>query len=52
MCEICSKLTVKKPERRQWRLCVVFLLTLTDFSYSAGVFIIDFGEVAAAQNTV
>ena len=29
-CEICSKLTIKTPERRQW-LVLVFLLTLNIF---------------------
>ena len=31
MCETCSKLTLKKLERRQWRRSVVFLLTLNRF---------------------
>ena len=26
MCEICSKLTLKKPERRQWRRSGVFIV--------------------------
>ena len=30
-CEICSKLTTKTPERRQWRCSGVFLLTLNIF---------------------
>ena len=30
-CEICSKLTIKIPERRQWRLLVSLLLTLNIF---------------------
>ena len=25
-CEICSKLTIKKPERRQWRRCGVLIV--------------------------
>ena len=27
-CEICSKLTIKTPERRQWLVLVLQLLTL------------------------
>ena len=30
-CEICSKLTIKKTEWRQWRLLVFLLLTLKIF---------------------
>ena len=29
-CEICSDLTIKSPERRQWRLSGVFIV---DFEY-------------------
>ena len=30
-CEICSKLTIKTPERRQWRRSGVFVVTLNIF---------------------
>ena len=33
-CEICSKLTIKTPERRQWRL------------YCPGVFIVNFEHIS------
>ena len=31
-CEICSKLTIKTPERRQWRCSGVFLATFSSVS--------------------
>ena len=31
MCEICSKLTTKIPERRQWRRRTLFCVSIVDF---------------------
>ena len=45
MCEICSKLIIKSPERRQWRLNCYFLLYFTPCS---GVSIINFEQVNGA----
>ena len=33
-CEICSKLTIKIPEQRQWRCSSVFLVNLEHISHS------------------
>ena len=33
-CEICSKLTIKTPERRQWRLSGVFIVNFEHISHS------------------
>ena len=41
-CWICSKLTIKTPERRQWRQ-----LTLNNFTYYSSVSIIDFEQANA-----
>ena len=43
-CEICSKLTIKTPERRQWRL-MFSLLTLNMFHIFSIVSIVDFEQV-------
>ena len=32
-CELCSKLTVKTPERREWRRCGVFLRNFKQVSF-------------------
>ena len=32
-CEICSKLTIKTPERRQWRRSVVFIVNFEHISH-------------------
>ena len=45
MCEICSKLTIKTPERRQRRLLVFLLLTLNIFHTFFIVFYVDFEQV-------
>ena len=44
-CEICSKLTMKTPERRQASL----LLTLNIFHTFSSVFIVNFEQVNAGQ---
>ena len=49
-CEICSELTIKIPERRQWRdvVLVILLLNLNIFcNFFCSVSIIDFGQVNA-----
>ena len=33
-CEICSKLTIKTPERRQWRRSGVFIVNFEHISHS------------------
>ena len=43
MCEICSKLTVETPERRQWRLSS--LPTLNRITHFSDVFNVDFEQV-------
>ena len=35
MCEICSKLTIKTPERRQWRRSKVFIVNFQQISHIA-----------------
>ena len=42
MCEICSKLTIKTPERRQ---ATLMLYICTQFVHCSSVFIIDFEQV-------
>ena len=39
-CEIYSKLTIKTPERRQWRRCGVFIVNFEDISYFVLVFLL------------
>ena len=34
-CELCSKLTLKTPERRQWRLSGVFIVNFEHISHLA-----------------
>ena len=34
-CEICSKLTIKTPKRRQWRCSVVFIVNFDNISYTS-----------------
>ena len=43
--EISSKLTIRKPEQRQWRLLIFLLLTLNIFTTFSSVSIIDFEQV-------
>ena len=38
-CEICSKLTIKTPERRQWSRSGVFIVNFEHNSYLALVFL-------------
>ena len=37
-CEICSKLTIKAPERRQWRCSIVFIVNCEHISYFSNYF--------------
>ena len=39
-CEICSKLTIKTPERRQWRRSRVFIVNFEHISHLALVFLL------------
>ena len=45
-CEICSKLTIKTPERRQWRRSGVFTVNLY-FTPCSSVSIVNFEHVNA-----
>ena len=40
MCEICSKLTLKKPERRQWRRSGVFIVNFEHILHLAIVLLL------------
>ena len=39
-CEICSKLTIKTPERRKWRRSGVFVVNLEHISHLVAVFLL------------
>ena len=39
-CEICSKLTIKTPERRQWRRSGVFTVNFEHISHLVLVFLL------------
>ena len=39
-CEICSKLTIKTPNRRQWRRSGVFIVNFKHISYLVLVFLL------------
>ena len=39
-CEICSKLTVKTPERRYWRRSSVFIVNFEHISHLVQVFLL------------
>ena len=39
-CELCSKLTIKTPERRQWRRSGVFIVNFEHISHLALVFLL------------
>ena len=39
-CEICSKLTIKTPQRRGWRRCGVFIVNFEQISHLVVVFIL------------
>ena len=47
MCEICSKLTIKTPERREWHRSGVFIVNFTYFTHCSDVHIVDFEQVNA-----
>ena len=38
--EICSKLTIKISERRQWRCCGVFIINFEHISHLVSVFLL------------
>ena len=40
MCEICSKLTIKTPEQRQWRRSGVFIVNFEHISHLVLVFLL------------
>ena len=40
MCEICSKLTIKTPERRNWRRSGIFIVNFEHISHIALVFLL------------
>ena len=44
-CGICSKTTIKTPERRQWRCCQVFIVNFKHFTPLPIVFIVDFEQL-------
>ena len=46
-CKMCSKLTIKIPEWRHWRVLLSLLLVLKYFRSCSCVFIVDFEEVNA-----
>ena len=39
-CEICTKLTIKAPERRQWRRSGVFIINFVHISHLVLVFLL------------
>ena len=51
MYEICSKLAIKTPERRQWRRSGVFMINFEQVSLFFGVSIIDFEQINACWDT-
>ena len=46
-CEICSKLTVKTPERRKWRCSGVFVINSGHILRLVSVSIVDFKQLNA-----
>ena len=51
-CEICSKLTIKTPERRQWYLSVVFIVfTVNIFPTLFYVFMFNFEHLIAGWDS-
>ena len=49
-CEICSKLTIKSPERRHWRYSGVFIVNFkTYFTPCSSVSIVNFEHVNAGR---
>ena len=47
--KICSKLIIKTPEWRQWRVRLSLLLTLKNFLYCSGVPIVDFEQINTSR---
>ena len=46
-CEICSKLTIKTPEQRQWRRSGVFIVNFEHIQWRrSGVFIVNFEHIS------
>ena len=45
MCEICSKSTLKKLERRHWRFAGAFIVNFDQISYFPGVSIVEFEQI-------
>ena len=51
ICEVCSKLTIKTPERRQWRRSGVFIVNSgTYIKPCSSVSIVNFEQVNASWN--
>ena len=46
-CEICSELTLKTPERRQWRRSGGFIVNFEHISHLVILFIVNFEQVNA-----
>ena len=46
-CEVCSKLTIKIPERPHWRLSGIFIVNFEHISHLASVSIVNFEQVNA-----
>ena len=51
-CEICSKLTIKIPERRQCRRSGIFILNFTYFTPCSSVSIVKFEQVNAGWHFI
>ena len=53
-CEICSKLTIKKPQQRQWRGSGVFIVNSKDnyFTHFSSVSIVDFEQVNVSWDNI
>ena len=47
-CEICSKLTINMPERRQWRCSGIFIVNVEHISLCSNVSIVNFEQINAA----
>ena len=52
MSKIFSKLTIKTPERRQWRRSVVFIANFEQISHSSSVSIVGFEQVNAGWEII
>ena len=48
MCEICSKLIIKTPERLQWSCPGVFIVNFEQFTPCSSISIVDFGKINAS----